>query len=68
MTKVIIEVEITKGQDKIDPDYTRLDVGQVTVRGEDLTDEDLDSLADRWGQSDWFYVEFTADVLNGMDR
>lgn len=66
MAKVIIEVEITKSQDEFDPDYEILDEGQITVRGEDLTDEDLDSLAEHWGQSDWFYVEFTADVLNGM--
>lgn len=66
MAKVIIEIEITKSQDEFDPDYEILDEGQITVRGEDLTDQDLDSLAERWGQSDWFYVDFTADVLNGM--
>lgn len=66
MAKVIIELEITKTQDEFDPDYTILKEGAVTVRGEDVSPEELDNLAEHWGQSDWFYVDFTADVLEAM--
>lgn len=66
MAKVIIEVEILKSQDEFDPEYTVLDEGEITVRGEDLTSEQLYGLAEAWGQSDWFYVDFTAAVLEAM--
>lgn len=67
MPKVIIEVEFDRVKDEFDEDYEYLEKKSVTVRGEDVTPEEMSGLAEVWAQSDWFYVDFTADVINGLD-
>lgn len=67
MPKVIIEVEFDRVKDEFDEDYEYLDNERITVRGEDITSSEMGGIAESWAQSDWFYTDFTADVIRGLD-
>lgn len=67
MPKVIIEVEVHEIQEYPDED-PYIETGFVTVRGEDVTDSQMYGLAELWAQSDWFYIDFTAGIINAMTK
>ena len=67
MPKVIIEVEFDRVKDEFGATYEYLDNERITVRGEDITPQEMSDLAEVWAQSDWFYTDSTADVINGLD-
>lgn len=63
MAKITIEVEF----DEIQEDgYTRYEYKNLKIEADDLTDSERCGLAETWAQSDWFYTEFTANIINNL--
>lgn len=44
----------------------RCTISKVEVEG--LTSADLDGIAEGWGQSDWYWVDFTNKILDEVSR
>jgi len=65
MSKVVIEIEIEKIPDP-DWDYSELRAGKISVKGEDLSSEQLSQLAETWAQSDRYWTEMCWDFINKM--
>lgn len=65
--KIVIEIDIEAGEVEEDG-YRHLDAGKIHVKSDGLTRDELEGLAEMWGQSDWFFIDFNADVLDGMTR
>lgn len=61
--KIVIEIDVNEYHDG---DDTWIEGGEVRVRGDGVTQQQLDSLAERWAQSDWFWVDFPGLIVTKM--
>ena len=67
--RLVIELEFDEDQDDLDPDYTSLEFAAMRVLEDQstVTPEDRDGLAERWGQSDWYWVGFCSSLIGLLD-
>lgn len=62
--KVTIEIDIESHEED---EHVYLEAGNITVKSEGLRADQVGILAEVWGQSDWFYIDFPHDILTGMN-
>ena len=67
--KITVVFEFEKVQDKYDEDYTYLDFTRMYRDEENTTAsaEMIDGLTEEWGQSDFYHVGITTNLLHALD-
>lgn len=53
--------------DPADEEYTSLELTKIKRGKTDMTDDELDDVTERWGQSDKYWVNYTSDILSALD-
>lgn len=65
--KIVLEFIFDEEYDE-DLDYTSLELAKIRLgKGTTLTEAERDSVAETWGQSDFWHVDVHNDILDVVD-
>lgn len=66
--KIVLEFIFEENSEEWDPEYVFLELRKIKLgKDKTLTDEERDSIAETWGQSDRWHVDIHNDILDVID-